>query len=575
MWGKIERRLISVVIYTLFMSAWLLLAAPAHAADVIFDPEIDHKAIGITNLEIGGIFYDVTFPEQKTAEDVYGPPPGVFTFNKDNIFDAVNAVNAALNADPDNTPFWVGVENGAIDESTQVYLVGFGINKVGELSILDSHNGQNLGFDIWRDISPIEKPAYSIDLRTFAVFTEVPEDGNQPPAEPDGEPFLVNTIIEGGQEDPDVSQAAAGFAVVWESDAEVNEVIRGQLLDQGGNDVGDEFSVSVGDRAQTNPAVARAADFVVVWQSTEDLGDNILGQVFDAQGDKPAIQFVVNTYLDDGQEFPDVASDGQGNFVVVYESFKHPFDGDGDAIVGQRFSSSGGRQGTEFLVNTIVEDDQQDPSVGRQPDGDFLVAWESDDTNNTGIFARLYNASGVAQGMQFGVNQVGENNQESPDVGAWPGGYVVAWTSPDEMGIGIWARRFGSDGVALGDQFPVNTVQDLDQRLPSVSVFEGGEFVIVWEDDDFGVAGQEFKASGEKLGGQFPVALSDAMEERPRVAVGDGGFLTTWFGAGAELNDVFARNYVVPEPGQLTMLMAGAAFLFVARKRRGVPWTER
>jgi len=92
-------------------------------------------------------------------------------------------------------------------------------------------------------------------------------------------------------------------------------------------------------------------------------------------------------------KFPDVASDSQGNFVVVYQSFKHPFDGDGDAIVGQRFTSFNAREGVEFLVNTIREGDQQDPSVGRQPDGDFLVAWESDDTNNTGIFAQTRVAS--------------------------------------------------------------------------------------------------------------------------------------------------------------------------------------
>jgi hypothetical protein len=420
-------------------------------------------------------------------------------------------------------------------------------------------------------------PASALAIAALATtaLAGAPDAAAQP-AEPDGDPFLVNTVTDGGQEDPDVSQVAAGFAVVWESDAEFNELIWGQLLDQDGNDVGGEFNVSVGDRAQTNPAVARAEDFVVVWQSTETLGDNILGQRFDAQGSKVGIQFLVNTYTEDGQEFPDVASDGQGNFVAVYESFKFPLDDDGDAIVGQRFSSTAGRQGLEFLVNTVTADDQQDPSVGRQPDGNFLVAWESDDLFNTGIFAQRFDANGVKQGTEFIVNQIQDENQETPDVGAWPGGYVVAWTSPDEEGTGIWARRFDSDGVALGDQFLVNTIQDRGQRLPSVSVFDGGEFVIVWEDDDFGVAGQEFDASGEKLGDQFQVAVSDAMEERPKVAVRDGGFLTTWFGAGAELdNDVFARNYVVvPEPGQLTMLMAGAAFLLWAHRRRGVPRTE-
>jgi hypothetical protein len=397
------------------------------------------------------------------------------------------------------------------------------------------------------------------------------------PAEPDGAPFLVNTVTDGGQEDSDVSQAAPGFVVVWESDAEFNEAIFGQRFDEDGNRVNGQFNISVGDRNQVNPAVARANDFVVVWESTETLGNNILGQRFDDQGNKAGFQFPVMTYTDNDQEFPDIASDGQGNFVVVYESFKFPLDDDGDAIVGQRFSSSAGREGLEFLVNTVRSDDQQHPSVGRQPDGDFLVAWESDDTNNTGIFAQRFDAGGVKQGMQFDVNQIGEGNQEEPDVGAWPGGYVVAWRSPDGEGTGIFARRFDGAGVALGDQFLVNTIQDRDQRHPAVSVFDGGEFVIVWEDDDFGATGQEFDASGAKLGGQFQISLSDKMEERPRVAVREGGFLTTWFGGGVEIdNDVFGRNYVipVPEPGQLQMLLAGAGFLFWARRRR-VPGTGR
>jgi len=87
--------------------------------------------------------------------------------------------------------------------------------------------------------------------------------------------------------------------VVWESDSEVNEVIWGQLLNPAGEDVDGEFNVSVGDRSQTNPAVARGQDFVAVWQSTEDLGDNILGQRFNADGTKAGIQFIVNTYLDE------------------------------------------------------------------------------------------------------------------------------------------------------------------------------------------------------------------------------------------------------------------------------------
>jgi hypothetical protein len=397
-------------------------------------------------------------------------------------------------------------------------------------------------------------------------------------ATPDGDPFLVNgpTVTDGGQEDPDISRTGSGYVIVWESDAEVNEVIWGQRYDDDGNRVGNNFAVSLFDESQIDPVVSRADDFVVVWQNTN--GNNIWGQRFDAQGDKAGIQFQVNNVVTENeQELPAIASDDQGNFVVVYESFD--FADDGDEIVGHRFSNIGERQGTEFLVNFIIDDDQQDPSVGRQPGGSFLVAWESDDGEglgeNSGIWAQVFNANGdKLNPPEFRVNQFAEGNQESPDVGAWPGGYVVTWVHEDEAGRGVWARRFDSNGDPLGGNFLVNTIQDLDQRDPAVSVFDGGEFVIVWQDDDFGSQGQEFDAAGEKLGQQFDISLSDKIEEKPRVQVREGGYMPTWFGASADEldNDVFGRNYIVPEPGSALLGLAALSTLAVlARTRRSRP----
>jgi hypothetical protein len=391
------------------------------------------------------------------------------------------------------------------------------------------------------------------------------------PAVPDGPPFLVNTVTDGTQDVPAVSKMGlGGFVIVWESDAEFNDAIRGQRFDENGNRIGSEFAVSTRDRSQRLPRVAPTADgFIVVWQDSD--GDNILGKIFNDQGD-PVAQGQVNIYSENSQEFPAIASDALGNFVVVYESFKFPTDGDGDAIVARRFSATGNPLDTfEFLVNTVRSGDQQDPAVGRQPGGNFLVAWESDDFNNTGIFAQIFDADGVKLGDQFLVNGIQENNQEFAAVGAWSGGYVVAWESfPDGEGRGIFARRFDSAGIALGDQFLVNTIQDRDQRFASVSVFDGGEFVIVWEDDDLGAMGQEFDAAGIKVGDQFLVSPSDAFQREPRVAVQEGGFLITWFGGGAEIDDdILGRHYVVPEPDGATMLGAGLLTLVVlARTRR-------
>jgi hypothetical protein len=52
--------------------------------------------------------------------------------------------------------------------------------------------------------------------------------------------------------------------------------------------------------------------------------------------------------------------------------------------------------------------------------------------------------------------------------------------------------------------------------------------------------------------------------------VQEGGFLITWFGGGAEIDDdILGRHYVVPEPDGATMLGAGLLTLVVlARTRR-------
>jgi hypothetical protein len=402
-------------------------------------------------------------------------------------------------------------------------------------------------------------------------FLLVASAAHAQPAVPDGPPFLVNTVTDGTQDVPSVSKVGlGGFVIVWESDAEFNDRIVGQRFDEDSNRVGNQFPVSLSDRSQRLPAVAPTADgFVAVWQDSDD--DNILGRRFDDQGPTGTQGLVNSNYTNLQQEFPAIASDAEGNFVVVYESLKFPADGDGDAIVARLFSAVATPLSLEFLVNTVRSGDQEHPAVGRQPGGNFLVAWESDDFNNTGIFAQIFDADGVKLGDQFLVNGIQENNQEYAAVGAWSGGYVVAWESfPDGEGRGIFARRFDSVGIPLGDQFLVNTVQDRDQRFASVSVFDGGEFVIVWEDDDLGAVGQEFDAAGIKIGDQFLVSPSDAFQREPRVAVQEGGFLITWFGGGAEIDDdILGRHYVVPEPDGATMLGAGFLTLVVlARTRR-------
>jgi hypothetical protein len=60
----------------------------------------DTSATGILDLSVGGTLYDVTFVFTD-AEEVYGPPPGVYDFTTEAAAkEAVDAVNVALNSVP-------------------------------------------------------------------------------------------------------------------------------------------------------------------------------------------------------------------------------------------------------------------------------------------------------------------------------------------------------------------------------------------------------------------------------------------------------------------------------------------
>jgi hypothetical protein len=94
--------------------------------------------------------------------------------------------------------------------------------------------------------------------------------------------------------------------------------------------------------------------------------------------------------------------DAAGNFVVVWMSENQDSPGT-RGIYGQRFDAAGTRIGGEFLVNTTILDNQDQPTVAMDSSGNFVVAWWQDGASE-GIYAQRYNSSGVRVGSEFAVN---------------------------------------------------------------------------------------------------------------------------------------------------------------------------
>ena len=235
-----------------------------------------------------------------------------------------------------------------------------------------------------------------------------------------GSEFQVNSYTTGQQRTSDpppltsagghliAADANGGFVVVWTSygqDGSHNGIF-GQRYDRGGELMGAEFQInSYTTLWQHQPAVASNADgdFVVVWASQEQDGSRsgIFGQRFDSAGTPLGGEFRVNSYRTSNQRYPDVASDSAGEFVVVWASLGQEGE-PGWGVFGQRYDSQGGRVGNEFHVNTFTTDSQRFPTIASDARGDFVVAWQDDGSpgRDDGIFAQRFDNEGVPQGRR-------------------------------------------------------------------------------------------------------------------------------------------------------------------------------
>jgi hypothetical protein len=317
---------------------------------------------------------------------------------------------------------------------------------------------------------------------------------------------------------------------------------------------GPEFHVNVfTSREQDRPSIAADGQgrFVVAWESyTQDgASGSIVARRFDASGAPLGAEFVVNATTASFQYGVSVGANARGEFVIAWSTFDSSYGVD---VFAQRFDASGARQGAEIVVNAGRDGDQSRPSVALDAAGNFVVAWH-DGRNYPGtreIFAQRFDATGARRGAEFQVNTFTLYHQQRPRVASdAAGNFIVTWDSPgrEGSGFGIAARRYDSAGNPLGDDFVVNSTTLSDQRYPSAASDARGNLVVVWQSAGqdgslHGVYGQRYDPFGNPQGGEFRVnAFTTGSQLRPVVASDAfGNFVVAW-----ESNDVGGSAYDV------------------------------
>ncbi len=317
---------------------------------------------------------------------------------------------------------------------------------------------------------------------------------------------------------------------------------------------------------QWRPAVASDPDgsFVVAWTSCGSLGnDDSFSSVqvrrFGADGNPlDAADFQVNMYTAYDQRYPSVASDAEGNFVVVWESYGSAGgDDDGYSIQARRFAADGTPlDAAEFQVNAYTTNLQQRPKVAMDPEGNFVVVWDSwgspTDSSAYSVQARRFGADGAPlEPTEFQVNTFTSNTQFTPSVGAdFDGGFVVGWFSHHLCGgvecTSIEARRYRRDGTPADPaEFRVDTPAGNGVGSPTVGADPAGEFVLAWEITQPITFRESIGARRYRTDGT-PVDLFDFevssyttwAQDRPSVsAAANGDFVVAWSSYGSSGDD--------------------------------------
>ena len=212
-----------------------------------------------------------------------------------------------------------------------------------------------------------------------------------------GEVFRATPTTAGRQRFAAVAPVdGGGFAVAWEHEGEDGGDpfgVRARIFGPSGRPTGEPFPVnSHMDGRQRYPTLAGhpSGGFVALWTSEgqDGAGRGVYGQRFSADGGRQGEEFQVNSTVQDHQWLPKVAAGADG-FAAVWVSDRQ--DGSGASVVFQRFGSDGTRAGSELILNGATEGDQIVRSIAAQRDGHYLVAWESagQDGDGKGVFLRV------------------------------------------------------------------------------------------------------------------------------------------------------------------------------------------
>ena len=118
-------------------------------------------------------------------------------------------------------------------------------------------------------------------------------------------------------------------------------------------------------------------------------------------------------------------------------------------VMARRFGSTGAAVGAELRVDVGFTVATPDVAIGVGADGGFVVSWVSYDAGDTyAVAARRFDSAGTPQFAELMVNEYQTDDQREPRLAIdGDGDFVVAYSSERGAGLNqeVLARRLAAD----------------------------------------------------------------------------------------------------------------------------------
>jgi hypothetical protein len=391
-----------------------------------------------------------------------------------------------------------------------------------------------------------------------------------------GHEFAPAGPLAGDQINSAVALTTGGGFLVWQDNITDGDGygISALRLDSSLSPVLGSFRVNqIGTGDQENPQVAllKGGGAVFAWQGGQQSFQHIYARFLNSSNIWVTGDIMVNTDTNHYQITPAIAVLTNGNILVTWSSLGQDYADGFQGVYAQLFSPTGQKIGGEMLVNQFTQYNQRSPVVAAFPNGNFIIGWVSEKErsvlsvsgtgmaaatgyNSVDIYARIFNSAGLAVGDEFLVN-TSTNICANPAVSTGSdGSFFIAWSQLDpanrKNGWDVYGRPFNAAGTGGSVQL-INTQLYGDQFVPKVSSI-GTDYLVVWtslgqDGSREGVFGQVLHGDGSTAGGEFQVNTTSLNAQKFQSVASDGvgRFFVTWssYVGGVNSMDLYAQRY--------------------------------